>query len=378
MQLISASKQPYTAAPIMKLGACDWCFFSSLVVLFVWPLLDNSCPYVTLLPDSASDVLADLHTSEVPDQKRKVPSSIGRPDAVITVYGYKTEHKVKEFIRSHPYEVVLFKSYLDADGVSESLRKLRGITAGRKFKQDNLAICGIQFGGLFDHGAICRQKNDYMMTLDPIWKGLRKNYYVHGNLVGNQSQKLHDLINFKEAEVFDSTYFGWLTNDTVTTPLHALWMVETMSFQMSGNKKWLFINPLDLKDVLSSQGSSIPYAGVSGEVFFPNLHLDNKLISHLKLAVTEPGDLLYFPPWSAHTVVTSSHLNVMTSLRYPSREKAFKVFPWKTAQGVMTNSIFGTQFHWTKESHYRIRMRETGHGRGNDEVLEEMIKKMEL
>lgn len=161
-------------------------------------------------------------------------------------------------------------------------------------------------------------------SLEGIFDGSQKDIY--GTFVPVGEGSLHELINWTSKKVVpDTSFFGWFTNRSVTTPLHANWPADTMALQLAGRKSWLMVDPYDMRSLVSEQKTSL-YASPMGGVYYPNLKVDEHFQSVLKVAHQEAGDLFYFPPYAAHAVVSDEGLNVMSVL--PRLELLLKPSQW--------------------------------------------------
>lgn len=320
-----------------------------LLVLSMWPFLDVSCPLIELFPASWQQSLVNHHVQYVPTESKSFGAEVEKLPHVVIMHGVETEESVREAIRTYPYTTVLFKGYLNESLTAHVLKKFQNITAGKNYSlMQGKRTPQQRVGGMFSaplhtdgngfeelvrrgHGKLVES------TLDGIYDGSMKDTYGLFVPVGEGS--MHELINWTANKtVPDTSFFGWFSQRTVTTPLHANWLANTLSLQLAGRKDWIMVDPFDMKASLMEQGAPL-YVSGKGGVFYPNLKLDKRLQSKMKVARQELGDMLYFPPYASHTVVSDAGLNVMTALRLLKFSRAFKIHPWKTFQAASTGAI---------------------------------------
>lgn len=339
----------------------------TLLWLPMWPFVDVSCPLTPFFPSVLQRMLVDFHVQPVPEAQKTLSADLDHFAPVTILHGNYSEQDVLEVIRVHPYSTVLIKKFADKDVTAELLKKFQDISGSNEYTLINDSHAEHQrLGGLFASGLYADGNpwDDFNSgrrrlvngDLHGIWNGSAKNTYGAFVPVGQGS--MHDLINWTSRKFTpDTSFFGWFSKKFVSTPLHANWPADTISLQLAGRKQWVIVDPFDMKATLLEQHSALHAAGTGG-VYYPNLKVSNSLQAKLRIANQEAGDLLYFPPYAAHAVVSEAGLNVMTALRLPNGKKAFKIHPWKTLQAACVFFVKRVyQRLVTKKEHFSVKAR---------------------
>lgn len=314
---------------------------AGLLLLLLWPLLDVSCPLTPLLPLFLQRQLVEFHVQPVALHEKSISAGVENLTAVTTLHGHYSEQEVLKLVKDNPYSSVLIKSFLTKDVAEDLMYKFKSITANKNYSLLNdSANVDDRLGGIFSSGLHVNgdpwadfnsgRRRLVQSDLSGILNGSAKD--VYGAFVPIGERSMQNLVNWtsrKFAPVAPS-FFGFFTKRFVTTPIHGHWPADTLTLQLAGRKQYILIDPFDMKATLSEQRISLHSAGAGG-VYYPNLKVDKKLTGRLQIVNAEPGDLLYFPTYTAHTVVSDPGLNVMTALQLMTL-KAFKIHPWKTLQ----------------------------------------------
>lgn len=342
-----------------------------------------SCLYTALLPDSVQAALAEYHRVDVPVEKRKLPAGLTSLPKVLTLCGedYKTEDDVFKVINEkYPFTSVLFKDFLNADQVSYALNKFKEETWGKEYRVMNYSHLEdkMAYGGLFQYGIDPDFVSPTSLTpIDGIWNGTLKNAY--GSFVPISSEnKLHRIFNFTSNSVVrDTSFFSWNTRKAVTTAIHANWPADTIAIQLAGRKQWVLMDSFEIKQTHKEQGLQW-FAGYTGGVLYPSLHIDENFVSRLQIVTANPGDMLFFPPYGAHVVVTDPGLNVMTALRYENVMKGLKV-DFKNQIQAALGYLFMNRFHTGGNQKFHHEMfRQVQTGGSSDETLEALFESPSL
>jgi len=334
----------------------------TLAVLFVglaagvvtWYWMDPNCPFVCILPPFLQSFFVDLHVRYPEEGATHVPSETPPFKAVQIVTGVRDESEIFNHIARSPKTPILFRSYLCEEQIKAKLAEILDLVDGREFdavdKRD-----GFCFGNLMsDSGAdvsgwenVRGGKSPAIIktTVRASLSGEIRDVYAAFVPVGNGS--LNRVLGIRDDHaVGDTSFFGYLSRKMVTTPLHANWGTNTLAFQLIGVKQWLLVEAEEMAITTRNQNTAI-YAGPMGGVYYPNLRVTPELVSSMRLATCYPGDVLYFPPYCAHAVVTEKGQNCMCALRL-ARDgviASMRIHPVKTAKALFARflQVVGTK-----------------------------------
>jgi hypothetical protein len=131
---------------------------------------------------------------------------------------------------------------------------------------------------------------------------------------------------------FATSFISNLPEPAITTGTHAA-MIISLVFQLTGQKIWILHN--------REESSAEYYFDVSWRTYPLCLGDWLKALRRPWVAVTNPGDLLYFPLAYEHLVFTDQGVNLMTNIRKifkPSREYARERFSFKNLMKIAAHS----------------------------------------
>jgi hypothetical protein len=106
--------------------------------------------------------------------------------------------------------------------------------------------------------------------------------------------------------MFDTNFISNFNEDVVSTPWHAAAGATSYSMTYVGKKMWLFMDTYEYTDFnILHVPSPVPVGGTEKDYFNRG--------KPIKYVVTEPGDMLVFPPQWPHAVISKVSLASLAS-----------------------------------------------------------------
>lgn len=326
----------YTQSDVIQLIWTGLIVFVSNVVCQL--LFNGNSPFTLFLPDRVQQWFANYHYPYCTQGKQYFDPDV-EFELVKTVHKCNTEDEILSVIKEFPYTPVLFKNVYSQLKIEDFTKQFKEVTAGKEFPCFDLRpLKG--FGSFHTTGKDMTDeqwKQNFKHVhannmMDDVWDNKIPDIYF--TFVPVWEGKLGDILGFTSRfSLADTSFIGNMSREAMTTALHSNWASDTLSIQLNGYKKWLIASPFEMKELLMKQNKGHTYASPKGGVLYPGFELTLEVQKTFKMALVEPGDVLYFPPYAPHAVISGKGLNVMTAIRFVDLTaliKSITIYPMMT------------------------------------------------
>lgn len=145
----------------------------------------------------------------------------------------------------------------------------------------------------------------------------------------------------------DTNFVSHFPQDVLGTPIHGAPMAESYSIQYVGRKLWAMAPPHHMErfDALSTPPTLLMKG--SEKIYFDMLKKEG---APLYIAAQEEGDMLFFPPFWGHAVVTKAGPNVMLNFRRPSLLRPFIANPFRWLEALVSGIVMNADFNQRRRS----------------------------
>ena len=301
---------------------------------------------VARLSNIAFHIYLLFNADQTPDPYRFAATSEGVQETcnanfkeILTIHNVNSFEEVKR-IAAEKYVPILFKNF--APNVNERWAQIY-----EESKYENVTFSDVKirsFGNLFLKGV--EVFGEITMTLKEAVETAQdskraeqgKSFFASfvPFLSRNGIQIAVNSTSVSEIKL-DTNFVSNFSDDVLATHIHFP-SVNSFAMQLVGNKFWYFM-PTNEFESYDPINTPTPWLLGGSE----KMHFEK--YGGISFAVTEPGDMLYFPPMSAHAVVTQKGPNVMFNLRQLSPIKAFLYNPFRIIETALAVKIQGNILH---------------------------------
>lgn len=278
------------------------------------------------------------HPTSVEEWRSK--SKLVRADIPITYYkhgelekvlkGWHVENGIPGF---HVYRLSDPENFkINFDTFDDSTVRVRGVK--------DIKNCTAISGTMMPLETNCMDK--YVMKFvegKEVLDGFERNVYGSFTKFADHTMEyLAEAINFPSKfsqHNFEHGFLANLVTPMVTAPIHCNPMTTNMAVQYVGTKSWFFIAAEDFQ---ATDGFSSYPAPISD---FPG-RAPQRDVMNYRIYDSQPGDVMFFPPGWAHSVITHKGPNIMINFR-KFHLKHFLYRPMYALHG-MFNGLFFKKF----------------------------------
>jgi len=273
--------------------------------------------------------------------------------SVKTIYGVHDFATAATIIAAHK-EPLLFKGYIKDPAAKWAA--MEKTVADQPIPFNNMELNS--FGNMWLSGNTLKDHSNYTIPeilakkMDPDAKEAQ--YASFATFLDMSHPTLNDE-TVPTNVLRDTNFVSNFPQDVLGTAIHGAPMAESFSIMYVGRKLWLMAPPHNMEkfDALSTPPTMLLKG--SEKQYFDMLKTEG---TPLHYAAQEEGDMLFFPPFWGHAVITKAGPNVMLNFRKMSLMRPFMNNPFRFFEAVMSSIVMNANFNQRRRSPTDIKQQE--------------------